>query len=110
MITCLVSGCLREVPGVDALLPVPRAPHPVVLVPVAGGVAGSVPPELCAPAQVRVIACHLDPLVVADLVAGALAELGLVNTLPRLIQLSFATYESTYAFLYFAALDFVERS
>ena len=61
------------------------------------------------PAQVCVVAGHLDPLVVADLVAGALAELGLVNTLPRLIQLSFAAYESTYAFLYFAALDFVER-
>ena len=47
--------------------------------------------------------------MVADLVAGALAELGLVNTLPRLIQLSFAANKSTYAFLYFAALDFVER-
>ena len=51
----------------------------------------------------------MDALVVADLVAGALAELGLVNTLPRLIQLSLAAYESTDAFLYFAALDFVER-
>ena len=64
MITCLVGGCLREVPGVDALLPVPGAPHPVVLVPVAGGVAGPVRPELCAPALVlQKVASELHPKV-----------------------------------------------